>query len=328
MGAKIPQQVAETDLSRLLLKNGLQRIYQGKVRDTYALPDYSHLLLVVATDRLSIFDFVLPCLVPEKGKILTKLTVFWLMEVLFGRTCHHLLASGREIDHYLPHKLRDNEELRQRALVVKKLQIIPVECIARGYLTGSGFVSYQKDGTVCGHLLPESLHDGSRLPFPIFTPSTKAKTGHDEHMDANEVVAKWGNGLERLTLSMYKAISVYALSKGIIMADTKFEVGRGLVLADEIGTPDSSRFWDKKEWETAVLQRKSPQGYDKQPVREWGKLVKTPFLDGRDSIIGIHQLDPSSLDHIDFVHQLKVPSGVVENTATRYQEICRRLIAS
>ncbi len=320
MGAKLSKQVAESDSSRLLTRTGLQRIYQGKVRDTYALPDYPNLLLVVATDRLSIFDFVLSCLVPNKGEILTALTVFWLTKVLQDIN-HHLIAYGREIEQYLPSALRGDARLYARGLIVKKLSIIPVECVPRGYLTGSGWRSYQENRTVCGHRLPEGLHDGAKLPFPIFTPATKAESGHDEPLTPKVVEEKYGGQLETLTLQLYERGSRYAFTRGIIVADTKFEFGQGLVLGDEVLTPDSSRFWDKKEWETAVAEKKAPTGYDKEPVRQWGRTVTTPF----SGLVGINSLDTEDPGHLVFVHQQKVPQEVISATTQRYREIFQRL---
>lgn len=159
---------------------GLTRVHQGKVRDTYALPDHPDLMLVYASDRISVFDFVLPALVVQKGETLTALNVWWCDEVLRDVFPHDLVAFGPKIDVYLPETTRDNAKLWRRAVVVRKLEMLPIEAIVRGYLTGSGLASYQKTGMVCGHILPNGLTDGSQLPRPIFTPSTKALVGHDE----------------------------------------------------------------------------------------------------------------------------------------------------
>ena len=323
MGAKLAKEVAESDLSRLLAKAGLERVYQGKVRDTYSLPDHPDLLLVVATDRLSIFDFVLFCLVPDKGEILTALTVFWLTKILQDID-HHLVAYGRKIEQYLSTTLHSNSELQARALIVRKLNIIPVECVARGYLTGSGWRSYQENRTICCQRLPEGLHDGVKLPplfFPLFTPATKAESGHDEPLDPLSVAEKYGLELERLTSCFYRRASSYASSCGIIVADTKFEFGGDSVLADEVLTPDSSRFWDKKEWDKAVAQRRAPTGYDKEPVRQWGRTVPTPF----EGLVGINNLDTENPDHLAFVHQQEVLQEIISATTQRYREIFRRL---
>jgi phosphoribosylaminoimidazole-succinocarboxamide synthase len=307
--AVIPKNVAESDLSQLLTSQ-LTRTHQGKVRDTYQLSD-EH-LLVVATDRLSIFDFVLPVTVLHKGQILTSLTVHWLTQVLQD-TPNHLVAYGSGIDKYLPTELRDQPELQRRTLVVKKLIMLPVECIIRGHLTGSGWKSYQKDGSVCGIQLSTGLHDGSKLPQPIFTPTTKADEGHDEDLPTKEVVAQYGEQLAQTALFTYQQLANYTADREIILADTKFELGEGFILADEVATPDSSRFWDKSEWQTALTQKKSPTPHDKQLVRNWGKEQ------------GIHLLDPKNPSHLKQVASLKVPDGLLYQTTQTYHNIFARL---
>lgn len=328
MSAVLPKNVAESSLSEFLIRAGLKRVFQGKVRDTYGLANHSDLLLVVATDRVSIFDFVLPALVKDKGKVLTAMTIFWLRRVLKGYN-HHLVAFGQGIGEYLPAILQNNPELQSRALVVKKLSIVPVEAIVRGYLTGSGWTAYQESKRVCGIQLPPDLHDGSKLPVPIFTPSTKAETGHDEHLDAQEVLARYGRGIMTLAQSIFSEISTYAEARGIILADTKLEFGQAGTLGDELATPDSSRYWLRSEWEEAVKQRKSPPSHDKEVVRAWGKTVETPFLDGDgEKIVGIGSLDPEDPEHIAFVHSLEVPEVLLETTTDRYREIFRLLTGS
>lgn len=320
MGALIPKQVTESDLSLLLAKAGFIRTHQGKVRDSYELPGHKDLILILATDRLSTFDFVLPSLVKDKGKVLTALTIFWLTKVLKG-VKHHLIESGSKIDKYLPTILHNNPELQTRALVVKRLEMLPIECIVRGYLTGSGWAAYQKEKAVCGIKLPEGLYDGAKLSSPIFTPSTKAEAGHDEHITASSVLEKYGPSLDKLTLEIYNQILDYSLAKGVIIADTKFEFGEGFILGDEIGTPDSSRFWGEEEWKEMKSEKRSPTNYDKQLVRDWGKTVETPF----DGLIGIDKLDPENAEHIDFIQRLKVPNSVLKETSLRYRHIFSRL---
>lgn len=331
MGTKIPEAVRESALSRELAAAGLQRVHQGKVRDTYALPNYPNLLLQVATDRVSIFDFVLPALVPFKGEVLTALTVFWTKKV-FRRseiTLHHHIADyGRGIDGYLPRVLKNNSALRCRALVVMKLRMLPIECIMRGHLTGSGWPSYQKTGKVCGITLSAGLHDGDRLPEPIFTPTTKAEEGHDKHISAKETVADYGNAVEFLPMCTFRTAYSYAVGRGIVLADTKFELGLPtnsrvkprLFIGDEILTPDSSRFWDRKEWEETRVSGKSPASYDKQVVRDWGKLAETPF-----GVKGIDNLDPAKPEHVEFVHGLTMPEPLIFKTVERYLDIFHRL---
>ncbi|MEX1997465.1 MAG: phosphoribosylaminoimidazolesuccinocarboxamide synthase [Candidatus Andersenbacteria bacterium] len=324
MAAVIPACVAATEFHDKLEQAGLTRIHQGKVRDTYVLPhalDDSQLQLVVATDRVSIFDFVLPSLIPQKGELLTALTAFWLWEKLTDFP-HHLVAAGVDIDYYLPRSLRSSPELQRRTLVVRRLSMIPVECIVRGYLTGSGWKSYQRNQSVCGVQLPAGLYDGAPLPEPIFTPTTKAEVGHDKPLDARIVAAQYGITFAEVSVAVYRRLSHYAASKGIIVADTKFEFGRGGVLADEVGTPDSSRFWDREEWEEALLRRQSPSPYDKELVRTWGKNILTPF---GGSPAGISNLDPENRQHLAFVQEQVVPSEVIKETAKRYHEVFKRL---
>jgi len=305
----IPERVAESDLSQLLTSK-LTRIHQGKVRDTYELP--GNLLLVVVTERISIFDFVLPATVTNKGHILTALTIHWLTNVLQS-TQNHLVAFGEDIEKYLPVKLRRIPSLKKQAIVVTRQEMLPVECIVRGYLTGSGWSSYQRNGTVCGIQLPEGLHDGSKLPEPIFTPTTKAEEGHDEHLDAGEVIEQYGDDLRQQSIAIYQTLADYAQQRGVILADTKFEFGEGLILADEVGTPDSSRFWDVEEWKTAATQKKSPSPHDKQLVRDWGKTQ------------GIHKLDPDDPTHLKLVSQLKVHQELLDKTTKTYHDIFARL---
>ena len=323
MGAQIPESYAESELSRSLKGAEMERLHQGKVRDTWRLPGWPELLLLTATDRLSIFDFVLPGFVRDKGAVLTALTVFWMTEVIREET--HLVAFGSELDAYLPGALVGDRDLFARGMVVKRLDMLPVECVARGYLSGSGFSAYRDSREVCGHKLPEGLHDGARLPEPIFTPTTKAESGHDEHVPAESVTGRYGPELERMTLNIYAQIAGYAREHGIILADTKFEFGQDGVLGDEVGTPDSSRFWDMGEWEAAVREKRSPAGYDKQPVREWGKTVRTPFSEEGRAVTGLHRLNPENPGHVAFVHGLEVPEAVLTATTGRYRRIFERL---
>lgn len=334
--AFIPESVRETELSKTIQKH-LKLAHRGKVRDTYeGLPYNDTIYLTVATDRISIFDFVLGSHILGRGEILTAMTVFWLSDVLGDTFSHHLAASGKNIDIFLPDALRGNPEIHHRGLVVKKLQMLPIECIARGYLTGSGWAAYRKESKVCGHKLPEGLCDGAKLPTPIFTPTTKALNGHDEHLDAIEVNRKYGRRLEEATLAVYRRAFEYALQKGVIVADTKFEFGKissndnELVLADEVLTPDSSRFWDYEEWETCTDERRtslSPTPYDKQFVRAWGSGIPTPFTgnDGAKKLVGINKLDPKDPEHVKFVSGVKLTEQTTRMTQARYTAIFERL---
>lgn len=317
----IPKCVKESDLSSFLLAE-LRRIHQGKVADTYQLD--GGLRLIVRTDRVSIFDFVLPCLVEEKGVVLTQMTTFWLRDVLSDYP-NHLVAAGEEIDQYLPASLRGYEYLHARAVVVKTLNVLPVECIVRGYLTGSGWAAYGKDnGVVCGVQLPPGLHDGSQLPNPIFTPTTKAEAGHDEHIDAAGVVREYGGWIRTASLDLYHRVNECALRKGFILADTKLEFGDCQTLGDEVCTPDSSRWWSVVDWANANEQSKAPLPHDKQFLRNWGMNVRTPFADINGGV-GIHKLDPENPQHVAFVHSLVVPPELLQQTADIYSSICLQL---
>lgn len=325
MGALIPGHLQQTALHTELERAGLVRIHQGKVRDTYRLPQPATLGLV-ATDRLSIFDFVLPVTVPQKGEILTALSVFWFRDV-FPRTgiYNHLIAAGADMDYFLPASLRGNLELRRRMLVVRELHIVPVECIVRGYLTGSGWRSYQQTGRMHGIRIPEGLHDGAPLPQPIFDPTTKAEAGHDEPLDAASVTRQYGSWLEHYSHDCYRLLASVALERGnFILADTKLEFGQDRNLADEVATPDSSRYWDGDEWQRAREKRLCPAAYDKEYVRQWGMRVPIPAGAGRPSV-GLHHLDPQIPEDVQFVHQLNVPTSIVDITRERYLEVCRRL---
>lgn len=238
-----------------------QHVASGKVRELYRVDD-EHLLFV-ATDRISAFDFVLDTPIPDKGRILTAMSVFF-----FGLlTVPNHLAGPRD-DPRIP------EEVLGRALLVRRLDMLPVECVARGYLTGSGLLDYQRTGAVCGHVLPQGLEEASRLDPPLFTPATKADIGeHDMNVDFAAVVGLVGavraNQLRDETIKIYTRAAAHALHKGIILADTKFEFGvdieGNLVLADEVFTPDSSRYWDAAHYQPGVVQ----DSFDKQFVRNW-----------------------------------------------------------
>lgn len=236
----------------------LPLIYAGKIREMYALD--GERLLMVATDKISAFDFVLDTPVPDKGAILNQLSLWWFGQ-LSDVVDNHVLSTD------VP------DAVTGRAVVCERLTMIPVECVARGYLTGSGWVEYQQSGRVCGVALPAGLRDGSRLAEPIFTPATKAALGeHDENVDFATVAATVGTGVAEtirdLTLRVYAVAERIARERGIILADTKFEFGQRadgtIVLADEVLTPDSSRFWDAKSWQAGRLE-----SYDKQFVRNW-----------------------------------------------------------
>jgi phosphoribosylaminoimidazole-succinocarboxamide synthase len=238
---------------------------RGKVRDVYDLGDR---LLFIATDRISAFDWVLPSGIPDKGRVLTALSEFWFG---FLGEPHHLLSTDLA-SLGLPPEM-DLAALTGRAQIVRKTEVVPIECVARGYLVGSGWKEYRTSGTVCGIPLPQGLVEADRLPEPIFTPATKAESGHDENISFETMIAAVGRDLaeelKRRTLAIYVRAAEYAQSKGIVLADTKFEFGRlpsgEILLIDEVLTPDSSRFWPADQYAPG----RSPPSFDKQFVRDW-----------------------------------------------------------
>lgn len=239
-------------------------VRHGKVRDVY---DFGDKLLFVATDRISAFDYILPTGVPRKGEVLTRISQFWFERLPVP---NHLISLDPTI---LPISTEtDVKSLIGRSMVVRKTNVVPIECVVRGYLSGSGWVEYQQHGTVCGIPLPAGLLESSKLPEPIFTPATKAEEGHDENISFEKMCELVGedlsNRLKQLSLQVYAQGAKYALERGIIIADTKFEFGQldnQLILIDEVMTPDSSRFWPQNNYNPG-----GPQvSYDKQFVRDW-----------------------------------------------------------
>lgn len=262
------QALFETNLTSVPL------LHRGKVRDIYDLGDA---LLIVATDRISAFDVVLPTPIPEKGKILTLMTLFWL-NFLKDIVENHLITA--DVKEY-PEVLKPYEEiLKDRSMLVKKAKVLPVECIVRGYLSGSAWKEYQEKGEICGLKLPKGLRESDKLPEPIFTPSTKAELGkHDINISFEEMKRITGEEVaekvKEISLNLYKKASSYAETRGIIIADTKFEFGvykDKLILVDEVLTPDSSRFWPKEEYQPGRPQK----SFDKQFIRG---LVKKFWLE-------------------------------------------------
>lgn len=279
---------------------GLPPPRRGKVRDVY---DLGETLLIVACDRISAYDHVLRPAVPGKGKVLNQLSNFWFAR-LGGEVPNHLLATDPSD---FPAELRPHrEQLAGRAVLVKKAQVVPFECVARGYLAGSAFKEYQRDGRACGIELPAGLQRASRLPEPIFTPATKAESGHDENVSYEYVAAAIGDKLagrlRDVTLELYGLAAAHAADRGLLLADTKLEFGLAgdeLLLIDEIFTPDSSRYWDAAAWKPG----EEPASFDKQFVRNW--------------------LDGSGWDHESAPPEL--PPEVLEGTRDRYVEAFRRI---
>jgi len=282
----------------------LPLLARGKVRDMYAVGDDK--LLIVASDRLSAFDVILDHPIPGKGAVLTALTEFWLKKLSHVVPNH---ATG--IDPETVVAPNEREQVRGRAMVVKRLKPIMVEAVARGYLIGSGWKDYLATGQVCGLRLPTGLKQASKLPEPIFTPAAKAEMGaHDENVDFEYVVKTIGSKLaeqiRHITLALYQEASVFAAQRGIIIADTKFEFGLDtqgtLHLMDEVLTPDSSRFWPANQWQEGI----SPPSFDKQFVRDW--LETQPWL----------KTHPAP----------RLPQDIIDRTAAKYREACTVLTAA
>jgi phosphoribosylaminoimidazole-succinocarboxamide synthase len=271
----MPEVLTETNLP------GVQLLGRGKVRDIYSVRDA---LLIVATDRISAFDYILATGIPEKGRVLNQMTLFWL-DRLKSIAPNHLITANV---HDYPSELQTfADQLEGRSMLVRRAKMIDIECVARGYLSGSGWKEYRERGTVCGIVLPSGLEESAKLPEPIFTPATKAQSGHDENISFDTMVGLIGSELatllSRLTLAIYQTAAEYALERGIIIADTKFEfgfIGDELILADEVLTPDSSRFWPADQYRPGGAQ----PSYDKQYVRDylesirWNKQPPAPAL--------------------------------------------------
>lgn len=278
---------------------GISKLRSGKVREVF---DLGENLLLVATDRISAFDCILPNAIPRKGEVLTQISAFWFEKLDF--VPNHVIATDFK---QFPQELQPFEEiLSGRSMIVKKATPLPVECVARGYLVGSGWKEYQQSGTVCGQELPAGLRLGDKLPETIFTPATKAETGHDENISWKECRAVLGDEValqvKKWTIELYEYGAAYAAQRGIIVADTKFEFGMfegEVVLIDECLTPDSSRFWPESEYQPGI----SPPSFDKQFVRDY-------------------------LESLDWDKQPpapKLPEEIVQKTSQKYLEAFERL---
>lgn len=288
------------DIMQTSIKS-LPLVYRGKVRECYALGEDK--LLMIATDRISAFDVILSVPIPKKGKVLTALTNFW-----FEKLAEGMPTQLTGIDPETVVAEDEREQVRGRAMVVKRLKPILIECVARGYIIGGGWKDYQATGCVCGIKLPEGLKQAEKLPEPIFTPAAKAEVGtHDENISFEKVVELYGESiatqLRDLTISLYKKAADFAATKGIIIADTKFEFGldeNGQVcLMDEVLTPDSSRFWPAESYEVGM----SPPSYDKQFIRDW---LETQTWD---------KTPPAPVP----------PAEIIEKTAAKYREALVKL---
>lgn len=286
----------------VLLESTLpNRTYRGKVRDTYDLGDR---MLIVATDRISAMDMVLPNGVPQKGKVLTQLSAWWFDRIKEVVPNHFIAVVTEANQHLVPFEI--GPEYYGRSMLVKKAKRLDAECIARGYISGSGWKDYQRTGAVCGIPLPAGLRESDRLPEPIFTPSTKPEVGHDENISYEQLELIVGeeaaNAMKLRTLAVYNYAHTVALERGIIIADTKFEFGywnEEVILIDEVLTPDSSRFWAAAEYRPGGSQ----PSFDKQPVRDW--LSKSGWKEG----------DPAPV----------IPEDVVAATTERYRTAYKML---
>jgi len=300
--------IKETDLK------GVPLFFRGKVRDIYDLGDK---LLIISTDRISAFDFVLPTAIPDKGKILNQISVFWFNYLKDIITNHLITTDITEYPEILQN-LPEAEILRERSMLVKKAKRINVECVVRGYLSGSAWREYQENGSVCGIKLPDGLRESDKLPEPIFTPAIKAISGHDINITEQQVIDNEGyevaKTIKEKSLELYEKASKYAEEHGIIIADTKFEFGSvaptgsqsaltgEIILIDEVLTPDSSRFWDKEKYEPGRAQ----ESFDKQFVRDYLELI------------GWNKQPPVP----------ELPPEIVEKTREKYWEAYHRLIGN
>ena len=289
--------------SKVLLKTefkDLKLFRKGKVRDVYDLGDN---LLIVSTDRISCFDVVLPAGIPDKGKVLTSISSFWF-DFIKGLIGHHLITTN--VEKYPPELKKYKSDLTGRSMLVLKTKPLPVECVVRGYLSGSGWKEYKEKQSICGINLPKGLKESDKLPEPIFTPSTKADVGHDQNINQKYVQDLIGvdiaGRLKKISIDIYKRASDYALGKGIIIADTKFEFGiykNQMIIIDELLTPDSSRFWPLEQYR----QGASNPSFDKQFVRDyletldWDKTAPAPAL----------------------------PEGIIKKTREKYLDAYRKL---
>ncbi len=277
----------------------MKKISSGKVREIYEVDDDK--LMMVVSDRISAFDVILPTPVPDKGKVLNRISTFWFDYVKDVIPNHIITTKFEEF----PEEFQ-KEEFRDRSMLVRKLKMLPIECIVRGYITGSGWKSYLETGSVCGIKLPSGLKESEKLPEPIFTPTTKAEVGHDQNIDFDGVCDLLGKDLaekvRNKTIEIYLKCSEYARTKGIIIADTKFEFGLdengALVLADEVLTPDSSRFWPASDYEIG----RSQKSFDKQYMRDWLKK-----------------------NNWDAENPTPIPEDVIQTTRAKYIEAYEKL---
>lgn len=319
----LPPEVAESDLTKRLLLAGLERIHQGKVRDTFRLPDLRR--LVVTTDRTSAFDFVLGMTIPDKGKRLHQINVFWRRR--FSDVTSDLVAAGARIVDYLqdlPQMLRNDRELQERAIVVEDLDMHRVELVARGILTGSAWKMYKAgERSLWGYdPLPDGMKEWDDLPRSMFTPTNKADSSHDLPISRGSVDTR----LDRYTIQLFDRGRASAREVGLVMVDTKFEVGRSrkdglLKLGDEVFTPDSSRYILPAALEVCRKGGPKPSSFDKQVIRDY--LMHAQLQNG--DIVDVSQLDPNNPEHRKIVASIVLPEDVVAETQERYETLAKML---
>ncbi len=288
----------KTDVHTTFNFENLKLFRRGKVRDVF---DFGDQLLIVSSDRVSAFDHVIERGIPNKGKVLTEISEFWFNKLNLN---HHLISTN--VDDFPDETQQYKDIIKGRSMLVKKTELIPIECVVRGYIIGSGWKDYQKTGKVCGHQLPEGLQLGQKLDTPLFTPASKSLDGHDENITISEMINQIGKEhtdyLQNISLDIYNSASNYAASKGIIIADTKFEFGflnGEIIIIDEVLTPDSSRFWSAETYEVGI----SPPSFDKQIVRDY---IETTDWDRQSAIPNL-------------------PDEIVEKTAAEYEKISQLL---
>jgi phosphoribosylaminoimidazole-succinocarboxamide synthase len=317
----IPPSVKMDRLGFKLQEAGFKMVYQGKVWQTWThpkkLPEDKYIRL--ATNRISIFDFVLNAKIPHKGQVLNQLSMFWdNMLRQNGIKTHFVSAWGN--NPYFDSKtftfLKDEEDMGWRASIVDKLDMVPIESIIRNVLTGSANESYIQKGTVFGQRLPPGMFNGNKLPYLMFTPTTKEACGHDEAVPEKDVFDIYGSDIKTISILAFSLVNAFLETRGFMLADTKLEFGYNkqgdLVLADEMFTPDSSRFFKISEWEEAQKEKKAPSGWDKQPVRDWGKNLNPPIS---------NKLDPENEEDVLRVQNTVVPEEIIQATSQRYQDI-------
>lgn len=318
--AVIPPKVVDSDFSTDLINRGYELAYRGKVGELYRAPGKAEQLLMVRSDRLSIFDFVLPVTVPYKGEVLIALTHFWLTQV-FPDIPNHLLAWGTEEERWTTAGWKMDDVLKlplERTLLIKEADVWPWEMIFRHHVGGSVWKQYQTDGTAGGNQIPAGLSKWQKLDSPIFTPTTKAESGHDVAVtvaDYAQETGDFGMMLSQICGDIYARAYEYAARRNLLVLDTKFEVSPDGEFLDEVLTPDSSRYTTVEDLESAIAEGRDPVFYDKEPVRIWGRALETPWG------TGLQSLDPTDDSHLDFVEELEVPAAVADDCSDRYLQI-------